>query len=56
MVWGCGDGHKDPAFLEQAARIYKIVAYLNPKDFWEFMQAEYKRYLPMAERLGLRKK
>lgn len=46
---------KDPTFLEQAAKIYKIVAYLNPAEFWAFMQAEYKRYLPLAERLGLRK-
>lgn len=50
------EASKDPAFLEQAEKIYKIVAYLNPKEFWDFMQAEYKRYLPMAERLGLRKK
>ncbi len=50
------EASKDPAFLDQAAKIYKIVAYQNPKDFWEFVQEEYKRYLPMAERLGMRKK
>ncbi|RJQ57668.1 MAG: tripartite tricarboxylate transporter substrate binding protein [Desulfobacteraceae bacterium] len=50
------EASKDPAFLEQAAKIYKIVAYMNPEQFREFMQAEYKRYLPMAERLGMRKK
>lgn len=47
---------KDPTFLEQAARIYKIVSYLGPGEFWDFMQAEYKRYLPLATRMGIRKK
>jgi tripartite-type tricarboxylate transporter receptor subunit TctC len=46
---------KDPAFLEQAAKIYKVVAYLGPKEFWEFMQEEYKRYLPLAIKMGIRK-
>ena len=46
---------KDPAFLEQAGKIYKVVAYLGPKEFWEFMQEEYKRYLPLAIKMGIRK-
>ena len=46
---------KDPAFLEQAAKIYKVLAYLGPKEFWEFMQEEYKRYLPLAIKMGIRK-
>jgi tripartite-type tricarboxylate transporter receptor subunit TctC len=46
---------KDPAFLEQAAKIYKVIAYLGPKEFWEFMQDEYKRYLPLAIKMGMRK-
>jgi len=46
---------KDPAFLEQAAKIYKVLAYLGPKEFWEFMQEEYKRYLPLAFKMGIRK-
>lgn len=49
------EASKDPAFLEQAAKIYKIVAYLGPKEFWEFMQDEYKRYLPLAIKMGIRK-
>jgi len=46
---------KDPSFLEQAAKIYKIIAYLGPKEFWEFMQEEYKRYVPLAIKMGVRK-
>jgi tripartite-type tricarboxylate transporter receptor subunit TctC len=46
---------KDPAFLEQAAKIFKVIAYLGPKEFWEFMQDEYKRYLPLAIKMGMRK-
>ncbi len=46
---------KDPAFLDQAAKIYKVIAYLGPKEFWEFMQDEYKRYLPLATKMGMRK-
>ena len=49
------EASKDPAFLEQAAKIYKIVAYLGPKEFWEFMQDEYKRYLPLAIKMGIRR-
>ncbi|MCJ7493617.1 MAG: tripartite tricarboxylate transporter substrate binding protein [Deltaproteobacteria bacterium] len=46
---------QDPAFLEQAAKIYKVLAYLGPKEFWEFMQDEYKRYVPLAIKMGIRK-
>ena len=49
------EASKDPAFLEQAAKIYKVIAYLGPKEFWEFMQDEYKRYLPLAIKMGMRK-
>jgi len=49
------EASKDPAFLEQAAKIYKVIAYLGPKEFWEFMQDEYKRYLPLAVKMGMRK-
>jgi hypothetical protein len=27
----------------------------GPKPFWEFMQDEYKRYLPLAVKMGMRK-
>ncbi len=47
---------KDPAFLEQARKIYKVIHILGPSAFHDFMQAEYKRYLPMATRLGIRGK
>ena len=46
---------KDPTFLEQAAKIYKVAAYLGPRELWEFMQEEYKRYLPLAIKMGTRK-
>lgn len=46
---------KDPAFLEKAAKIYKVIAYLGPKEFWEFMQDEYKRDLPLGIKMGMRK-
>ena len=46
---------KDPALLEQAAKICKVIAYLVPKEFWEFMQDEYKRYLPLGIKMGMRK-
>ncbi len=49
------EASKDPAFLEQAAKIYKVIAYLGPKEFWEFMQDEYKRYLPLAIKMEMRK-
>jgi tripartite-type tricarboxylate transporter receptor subunit TctC len=49
------EASKDPAFLEQANKIYKVIAYLGPKEFWEFMQDEYKRYLPLAIKMGMRK-
>jgi tripartite-type tricarboxylate transporter receptor subunit TctC len=49
------EASKDEAFLEQAARIYKVVAYMGPKEFWEFMQDEYKRYMPLAIKMGMRK-
>jgi len=28
------EASKDPAFLDQAAKIYKVIAYLGPKEFW----------------------
>lgn len=46
---------KDPAFLEQAGKIYKIVSYLGPTECWDFIQREYKRYLPLAIKMGMRK-
>lgn len=45
----------DPSFLDQAARIGKVIAYLGPEDFRKFMQAEYEKYLPLAIKMGIRK-
>jgi tripartite-type tricarboxylate transporter receptor subunit TctC len=49
------EASKDPAFLEQAARLNKVMAYKGPDAFWQFQQDELKRYLPLATRMGLRK-
>ena len=46
---------KDPAFLEQALRVNKVIAYKGPEAFWRFQQEELKKYLPLATRLGIRK-
>jgi tripartite-type tricarboxylate transporter receptor subunit TctC len=45
---------KDPAFLEQARKIYKVIRYLGPAEFNQFQQTEFKRYLPLATRMGIR--
>jgi tripartite-type tricarboxylate transporter receptor subunit TctC len=49
------EASKDKAFIEQAKKIYKIVAYLGPKECWDFIQTEYQRYLPLAIKMGMRK-
>ena len=46
---------KDPAFLEQAAKLNKVFAYKGPDAFWQFQQDELKKYLPLATRMGIRK-
>jgi tripartite-type tricarboxylate transporter receptor subunit TctC len=46
---------KDPAFQERAEKIYKIIAIKGPEAFWQFQQEEYKRFLPVAIQLGIRK-
>ena len=49
------EASKDPAFLEQAAKASKIVAYKNPDAFWSFQQEELKKYVPLATKMGIRK-
>ena len=46
---------KDPAFLERAEKINKVVAIKGPEAFWQFQLEELKRYQPMAIQLGIRK-
>ena len=46
---------KDPEFLEQAARVNKVIAYKGPDAFWQFQQEELKKYVPLATRMGIRK-
>jgi len=49
------EASKDPAFLEQAAKLNKVFAYKGPDAFWQFQQDELKKYLPLATRMGIRK-
>jgi tripartite-type tricarboxylate transporter receptor subunit TctC len=46
---------KDPAFLEQAAKVSKVILYKGPQDFWKFQEEELKKYLPLAQKMGIRK-
>jgi tripartite-type tricarboxylate transporter receptor subunit TctC len=46
---------QDPAFLEAALKVNKVVAYRGPEPFWRFQEEELKKYLPLATRLGIRK-
>lgn len=46
---------KDPQFIEDAAKVSKIVAYMGPEEFTKFMHEEYDKYLPIAEKMGIRK-
>ena len=45
----------DPEFLEQAARVSKVIVYKGPEAFWQFQQEELKKYVPLATRMGIRK-
>jgi tripartite-type tricarboxylate transporter receptor subunit TctC len=45
----------DPAFLDMANKAYKVVSYLGPKDFREFVMKEYTKYVAMGKEIGIRK-
>jgi putative tricarboxylic transport membrane protein len=49
------EASKDPAFLEQAQKVSKVIAYKNPEAYWRFQQEELKKYLPLATKMGIRK-
>jgi putative tricarboxylic transport membrane protein len=49
------EASKDPAFIEQAQRVSKVIAFKGPDAFWQFQQDELKKYLPLATRMGIRK-
>jgi tripartite-type tricarboxylate transporter receptor subunit TctC len=49
------EASKDPAFLEQALRVNKVIAYKGPEVFWRFQEEELKKYLPLAVKVGIRK-
>jgi len=49
------EASKDPAFLEQAARVNKVIAFKGPDAYWQFQQEELKKYVPLATKMGIRK-
>jgi tripartite-type tricarboxylate transporter receptor subunit TctC len=49
------EASKDPAFIEQAQKVNKVIAFKGPDAFWQFQQDELKKYLPLATRMGIRK-
>ena len=46
---------KDREFIDQAAKVSKVVAYMGPEPYWKFQQDELKKYLPLAQKMGIRK-
>ena len=49
------EASKDPTFLEQAARVNKVIAYKGPEAYWQFQQDELKKYVPLATKMGIRR-
>jgi tripartite-type tricarboxylate transporter receptor subunit TctC len=49
------EASKDPALLQQAARVNKVIAYKGPREFLTFQEAELQKYRPLAEQIGIRK-
>lgn len=49
------DASKDPALIEQAVRINKVLAYRGPDAVWAFQNEELAKYLPLATKMGIRK-
>jgi tripartite-type tricarboxylate transporter receptor subunit TctC len=49
------EASKDRDFLEQAAKLNKVVQYLPPDAYWKFQEDELKKYLPLATKMGIRK-
>ena len=49
------EASKDPAFLEQAAKVNKVIVYKGPEAFWRFQEEELKKYQPLATKMGIRK-
>jgi tripartite-type tricarboxylate transporter receptor subunit TctC len=49
------EASKDPAFLEQAQKVSKVIAYKGPEAYWQLQQDELGKYLPLARKMGIRK-
>lgn len=49
------EASKDPGFLEQAAKVSKVIAYKDPEAYWRFQEEELKKYQPLAAKMGIRK-
>jgi tripartite-type tricarboxylate transporter receptor subunit TctC len=49
------EASKDRAFLEQAQKASKVIAFKGPDAYWQHQQDELKKYLPLAQKMGIRK-
>ena len=49
------EASRDRAFLEQAAKVNKVIAYKGPEAFLKFQDEELKKYQPLAIKIGIRK-
>ena len=49
------EASKDLAFLEQAQKVNKVIAFMGPEAFWKLQQDELQKYLPLAIKMGIRK-
>lgn len=49
------EASKDPAFLEQAAKVNKVIVYKGPEEYWKFQEEELEKYVPLATKMGIRK-
>jgi tripartite-type tricarboxylate transporter receptor subunit TctC len=46
---------KDPAFLEEAAKVKRIISYIAGPEVRRYVEEEYKALLPLAREAGIRK-
>ncbi len=49
------EASKDKGFLEQAAKVNKVIAFKGPQAFVQFQEEELKKYVPLATKMGIRK-
>jgi tripartite-type tricarboxylate transporter receptor subunit TctC len=49
------EASRDAAFLEQALKVNKVIAFKPADAFWKFQEEELRKYLPLASKMGIRK-